>query len=489
MDSGAADAGTTQPYDVFTSTLSSSSISSAAVGWLGDAGTSAAAPIWAGLIAIADQERVDAGGTALTGYNQTLPALYALPPADFHDITSGTNGDPAGPGYDLATGLGTPVANLLVPALAGYQPPSLNSTQIGVTALPAAPVFGQAVTLDVTVSVVSPGTGVPTGTVTFELGSKSLGTANLTDGDAQLLTTPAAAGTETITIIYSGDTLDQSSSVSFPLTVGKAAATLALGNLGDTYDGSPQAVVVSTTPAGLAGVTVTYTQNGVAVANPTRAGDYAVTATLENPNYTAQAVTGTLVIGQATPTITWVDPGNITVGTPLGAAQLDATASFDGIPVAGVWTYTPSAGTVLPVGNDQILSVSFAPKDDTDFKTVQAQVPINVLQPPPQVLVIGEQPAFQRKLNSHGKPYGKALLTGFTLDFNMPLSAMAASNPGDYVLDTITYQKVKKKLVPVLHPIKGFTVKYTPATDSVTLKLATDRRPAHGPAGRDQRLG
>ena len=101
MDSGVA-----QEYDVFTSTLSGSSDSASAVGWLGDAGTSAASPIWAGLIAIADQGRALAGGTPLTGYTQTLPALYSLPAADFHDILYGNNGDPAGPGYDLATGLG-----------------------------------------------------------------------------------------------------------------------------------------------------------------------------------------------------------------------------------------------------------------------------------------------------------------------------------------------------------------------------------------------
>ena len=104
-------------------------ISASAVGWLGDAGTSAASPIWAGLIAIADQGRALAGGTPLTGYTQTLPALYSLPAADFHDIVNGNNGDPAGPGYDLATGLGTPVANLLVPALAGYELPSQMTIQ------------------------------------------------------------------------------------------------------------------------------------------------------------------------------------------------------------------------------------------------------------------------------------------------------------------------------------------------------------------------
>ena len=87
-------------------------------------------------------------------------------------------------------------------------------------------------------------------------------------------------------------------------------------------------------------------------------------------------------------------------------------------------------------------------------------------------MVISEQPVFQRKLNKQGKPVGKAVLTGFTLDFNMPLSAAAVSNPANYELDTVTIKKVKKSLDRVLHPIKNFTVTYTPASDSVTLKLA-----------------
>ena len=82
-----------------------------------------AAPCWAGLIAIADQIRVAAGELTLDGPTQTVPRLYSLPAADFHDISSGTStGNPnytAAAGYDLVTGLGTPVANLLVPGLAG----------------------------------------------------------------------------------------------------------------------------------------------------------------------------------------------------------------------------------------------------------------------------------------------------------------------------------------------------------------------------------
>ncbi len=95
-------------------------------------GTSLAAPCWAGLIAIADQGRAAAGGTTLDGPGQTLPALYALPAGDFHDITSGSNGDEATTGYDMVTGLGSPKANLLVSDLAAYQLP----TQVAGTSYP-----------------------------------------------------------------------------------------------------------------------------------------------------------------------------------------------------------------------------------------------------------------------------------------------------------------------------------------------------------------
>jgi subtilase family serine protease len=83
-------------------------------------GTSLSTPMWAGLIAIADQGLALRGQSSLNGVTQTLPMLYALPSSDFNDITTGDNGFPATTGYDLVTGLGTPIANLLIPALAGY---------------------------------------------------------------------------------------------------------------------------------------------------------------------------------------------------------------------------------------------------------------------------------------------------------------------------------------------------------------------------------
>ncbi len=98
--------------------------------WYQIAGTSFSAPAWAGLIAIANQGRAAGGLSPLNGVSQTLPAVYAAPQSDFHDITSGSNGDSAGPGYDLATGRGTPIANLLLPAIAGV-PASASSSGSG----------------------------------------------------------------------------------------------------------------------------------------------------------------------------------------------------------------------------------------------------------------------------------------------------------------------------------------------------------------------
>lgn len=87
-------------------------------GWIQVYGTSAGAPQWAALVAIANQGRALNGEGSLDGGSQTLPALYQLPQSDFHDITSGGNGSySAAPGYDLVTGRGSPIANLVVAGL------------------------------------------------------------------------------------------------------------------------------------------------------------------------------------------------------------------------------------------------------------------------------------------------------------------------------------------------------------------------------------
>jgi subtilase family serine protease len=79
-------------------------------------GTSLSSPLWAGLIAIADQGLVVAGRPTLDGATQTLPDLYKAPSGSFYDVTTGNR---ATPGYDTSTGLGSPNAATLVRFLDG----------------------------------------------------------------------------------------------------------------------------------------------------------------------------------------------------------------------------------------------------------------------------------------------------------------------------------------------------------------------------------
>ncbi|MDD4891210.1 MAG: S53 family peptidase, partial [Phycisphaerae bacterium] len=117
--------------------------------WLAVGGTSLAAPLWAGVLAIVNQGRAINGLGTLDGKTQTLPMLYSLPSSDFHDIISGSNGYPAGPGYDLVTGRGTPIVNLLAPAMAGMPvTPAKPMPLIGsLSANPASVLAGATVTL------------------------------------------------------------------------------------------------------------------------------------------------------------------------------------------------------------------------------------------------------------------------------------------------------------------------------------------------------
>ena len=88
-------------------------------------GTSLAAPAWAGLVALANEGRAAAGVATLntSSPNEIQDALYSLPQSDYNEITSGSNGYTANAGYNLVTGLGTPVANLLISDLVAYQGP------------------------------------------------------------------------------------------------------------------------------------------------------------------------------------------------------------------------------------------------------------------------------------------------------------------------------------------------------------------------------
>lgn len=164
---------------------------------------------------------------------------------------------------------------------------------------------------------------------------------------------PSAVGSYTVIASLSNGNYTATNATG-TLVISKGTATLALSNLLQTYDGTTQPVTVTTSPAGLTTVTVTY--NG-SVTVPTNAGTYTVVASLANANYTASNATGTLVIAKATPTVSWATPSAITYGTALSGTQLNAIAS-----IAGTFTYTPVLGAILNAGTN-ILSVNFTPTD------------------------------------------------------------------------------------------------------------------------------
>ncbi len=86
----------------------------------GSGGTSFASPMWAGIIAMANQQAVAAGKPVVGFIN---PAVYALAAAktygtQFHDVAAGKSGKyTAAKGYDLVTGIGSPKGQSFINAL------------------------------------------------------------------------------------------------------------------------------------------------------------------------------------------------------------------------------------------------------------------------------------------------------------------------------------------------------------------------------------
>jgi uncharacterized repeat protein (TIGR01451 family) len=109
------------------------------------------------------------------------------------------------------------------------------------------------------------------------------------------------------------------------------------------------------------------------------AGNYAISeGTLAaDANYVLQFTGNTLTITRANQSISWSNPAPITYGTPLGAAQLNATVSLVGPAAAGALTYTPAAGILLGPGSGQVLTVTVAATKDYNAATLS--VPIDVV--------------------------------------------------------------------------------------------------------------
>ncbi|WP_224983405.1 beta strand repeat-containing protein [Geomonas agri] len=100
----------------------------------------------------------------------------------------------------------------------------------------------------------------------------------------------------------------------------------------------------------------------------------------ETSNFSAASNTQSVTIGQATPTITWSNPADISYGTALGATQLNATAT----PAGGSFSFTPAKGVALGAGTGQTLSVTYTPADP-NYAPATKTVTINVSKATPYI--------------------------------------------------------------------------------------------------------
>ncbi len=78
-----------------------------------------------------------------------------------------------------------------------------------------------------------------------------------------------------------------------------------------------------------------------------------------------------------TPSITWPTPAAISYGTALSSAQLNASASYNGVNVPGTFEYIPTAGEVLDAGS-QTLVVTFFPTDSVNYSPTSGSAVLQI---------------------------------------------------------------------------------------------------------------
>ena len=258
-------------------------------------GTSFAAPMWAGFIALANQQYAQSNpGKTLGFLNPTIyqqnvnSSTYA---ADFHDIKNGTSGSySAVTGFDLVTGWGSPTATL-IPALTG-PPPAGFTISASPTSVSTNPGSNGSTTINSFVtggfsgSIMLSATGQPSGvTIGFTTNPFSAGSSTSMTFNVASTTTP---GTYPITVSgTSGSTVE---TTTFTLTVNGANPTF-------TLSASPTSLTVARASTG--NVIITTAVSGGFNSAVSLSGS--VTGSRVSVSFSPSSITGN---GTATMTIT-----------------------------------------------------------------------------------------------------------------------------------------------------------------------------------------
>jgi serine/threonine protein phosphatase PrpC len=99
----------------------------------------------------------------------------------------------------------------------------------------------------------------------------------------------------------------------------------------------------------------------------------------DKANYTTAQATVSVTVAKTVPNIEWASPSPIPFGTPLGAAQLNASAS-----IPGTFEYSPAAGEVLSAGSHKVSAI-FVPSDGTTYSRATAIVSLAVTRATPTI--------------------------------------------------------------------------------------------------------
>ena len=326
-------------------------------------GTSFASPIFAGMVAIINQEKGYSTGQGLLNPNLYSVASTTYATA-FHDITSGNNDCPsslgstycagtatshysAGTGYDLTTGLGSVDLN----ALATAWPASSSTLAATVTMLSASSVSPNVSTNDTITITVSQATGsaVPTGTVNLDIdggttpfnNSGSTTSVTLgTNGTATYTANFASAGVHTIIAQYAGDAANAASTGSVVITVGGTSS--GKGTFAMAF--APPSLTVSRGSQGTEGLTVTPSGGYTGTINFT----YVTSNDIALANLCLFASTGLNTDGSLTVTGTTAVAGQIIVDTNAS----DCNSTTGGAVTAHGLHLIPRAKGSLKAGNN-----------------------------------------------------------------------------------------------------------------------------------------
>ncbi|HVN03145.1 MAG TPA: protease pro-enzyme activation domain-containing protein [Bryobacteraceae bacterium] len=274
-------------------------------------GTSFATPMWAGYLALANQQSVANSGTTLGFINPTLytTGLGSSYTTNFHDITSGSNGYSATVGYDLATGWGSPNGSALITTLVGGSTPP----GFSISASPS------------TVSIARGQSGTSTITST------------VTGGFSSAIALTASGQPSGVTVSFNPTSITGAGTSTMTIAVGSSAAA---GSYTITVTGKSGSIVETTTVA----LTVT-SPNFKITANPT---------TLNVPRGTSATTTLTTQVGNGF---------NSQIGLSVSGQEANISITFGTNPIPA-----PGSGTSI-----MTVRVSKAAVTGTNTLTITAK--------------------------------------------------------------------------------------------------------------------